>query len=390
MNYGIVGGAESGLFILDADLDKSAAPDEGWHLSAAETYELVIRDYGLQLKGTFKVRTPSGGVHHYFAWPAGADKSDFAGHSVQHRNLGRGMDFALHGGYVVGPGSVLDDGRVYRASNLEAALAELPNPLLQDVRKRASRVDSERSQVKSRPSFKNAARPITANGRGAEAKKLIAGDPVWAEQKGKQGSTLRFHGSMAFGTNNILPAPEYTDGWFRRWRYLQLPGTVHERTLTFDEETLRTEAELSGVFNRALAALERIERLGFSAPESSQRLERLFRSHGRTGVIRYGLSDPRNGLVIDERDAKLQIGTGRAWASFKSWVERQGFNKNDLPGRNSEFHDYMKRHFDTKRLSTGGDHYLGIREERVLRVIDDGLVLEDKEIVVNATTGEVA
>jgi putative DNA primase/helicase len=758
MNYGVVGGSRSGLFVFDADLDKLPEPKDGWLLSAADTYKLVLSNYGMNLDQTFAVRTPSGGLHHYFVWPEGIDDSHFLGHSAEHPNLGRGMDYIAAGGYVVGPGSVLENGGVYEPIDLEAPLAVMPKQLVHDLRKHAPKVDTERSRImRSGPRFQSPdkvmhssassvtvepinppyvataiekakedmrnysseegsrdndawsaakqlakwvntqgsgvdeptargiylsglahmvggdftegiiedkweralksaypvkipepsrrpgrpAKPKTlsqdekrdlyvdgalmqslvanhmikkwmiatedgngvwyydpdahvyrsldtqsrSNGEGprkdiaqiligdnsytparvatfigvilemsfdlpkidlsersvnfipmrngvldrrtrelrphspetsstftlpisydAEAtcplndsqvqlsiapdaheyfwefvasmlfpsqamktkcawmlygpggngksvwfslirrllgsdavggvsyvhmteqnvfkiedlrgkrseidddvskahlkdasvlKKLIAGDPVWAERKGKQGSTLRFHGSMAFGTNSLLTAPEYTEGWFRRWRYLHLPSEIDTQSLSFDEEILFTDVELSGVFNRALDALERIEKRGFTVPGSSQRVERLFREAGRTGIIKEWLNDPTNGLSVDEDDTKLRMAKGMAWEDFKEWIGRSGFNKEDLPGRNNEFHAFMKRHFRTKRFATGGDHYLGIQPVRRLRVIDGNLIRggsrfedagEPLDDYVDVATGEV-
>ncbi|WP_431220335.1 bifunctional DNA primase/polymerase [Leifsonia xyli] len=723
MNYGIVGGHGSGLFILDADLDKDADPAEGWLLSAAETYRRVIREYGLQLEGTFAVQTPSGGLHHYFEWPEGVMDDDLPGHSSEHPNLGRGMDFAAAAGYVLGPGSTYE-GATYQTLDLGAPLATLPERFIRDVRKGAARVETERSNVgrlgartHSKPSesagtasnpayveasirslkaemesfpasegsrdnnawhaakqlakwvvtpdsgvseshahdlymagvahlvsgdfleselaakweralscatpvnipapkgkvgrpakpknvsdderdrfYKNGVlqqaevathliekwavvaqeqngvwyydqsatmyRPLGAAGsngpradvgrllindnsfsrsrvetflaviqemsigaptvdldersvnliplrngvldrktrtllphspessstfvwpvtydpearcphidkqveltvaadsrdyfwefvasmllpskviktqrgwflygpgnngksvvlnvvrnmlgedavsgislrdldtsnafklealRGKRAqidddvstvtlkdaaamKKLLDANPVWGEEKGKQGSLFRFRGSMAFGTNNILPAPEYTQGWFRRWGYLHFPNDLKNLGLSFDESILHSEAELSGAFNNTLDALDRLERQGFTVPESSRRVQRLFEGRNKSGLIREWLDDPENGLIVAPEDASVHMGTARAWDSFREWVGRRGFNVRDLPNRNSEFHPFMERQFTTKRTPAEDRVYLGICPRRKLKVVDEHFI----------------
>lgn len=747
MNYGMLGGSRSGVFILDADLDKLADPDEGWLLSARETYTRLVRDYELDLDDTLTVRTPSGGFHHYFEWPEGIEDSYFVGHRAEHPNLGRGMDFEAAGGMVLGPGSVAD-GKTYEALDLTAPLAKMPHQLILDLRKRSPKKETERSNVgklKDRPNnskskfdveqtnpayveksidklreemnafssgegsrdndawhaarqlakwvvtpgsgidettarnlyldgtahmvgddfteqdveskwdramtgawpvsipapsrtvgrptkpktvpddeksrlykdgilmqslvaeymiekwsivaedgnglwyYDNEAHifrslnssdrsiagprsdiariligdntfsqtrvstfvgviqemsstlpkidlgnrstdniplrngvldrrtrkllphnpetsstfiwPITydteaecplndrqveltmaedahaffwefmasilfpstivktkkawmlygtgGNGKSlwlrlverilgedavsgiplgalddnnpfklealrgkraqidddvskavlkdaAAMKKLIDGNPVWGEEKGKQGSLLRFHGSMAFGTNNLLAAPEYTDGWFRRWMYLHFPNDLSDLTSQFDEETLRSDSELSGVFNRALSALDRVEGQGFTVPSSSKRLERLFQSRGKSGLIKEWLNDATNGITVDESDLTLRMTTGQTWIEFKEWASRNGFNERDLPGRNSEFHDFMERRFKHQRYSTGGDHYLGIQPIRKLRAVDEHFIpsksrksKKSDKPVADRSTGEI-
>lgn len=746
MNYGVLGGSRSGLFIIDADLDKKADPGEGWLLSAKQTYDRVVRDYMLQLTDTFTVRTPSGGLHHYFAWPKDFDDSNFVGHIAEHPNLGRGMDFAAAGGFVLGPGSVAD-GKTYDAIDLTAPLASMPAQLVAHLRKRAPQIETERSRIKprikrSRPptdldvesinppyvaksidrtkeemsalssnegsrdndawhSAKQLAKWVVTAGSGideatalnlyiegvahligdgftaqdvqekwdramiaawpvdipatsrrvgrpakaknvpdeaksrlyrdgvlmqslvaeymidkwsivaedgnglwfydseafiyrslgshdrglpgpradiarilirdntfsqtrvatfigviqemnhtlpkidlgnrstdriplrngvldrrtrellhhspetssafiwpvsydpeatcplndrqveltmvrdareffwefvasmlfpstiiktkkawmlyggggngkslllglietllgenavshvpmnelndtqqfkledlrgkraeidddvskstlrdaAAMKKLIDGNKVFAAEKGKQGSDFRFHGSLAFGTNNLLTAPEYTAGWFRRWKYLHFPNDLSDITTQFDDRTLRTEPEISGVFNRALDALERLERQGFSAPESSKRLERLFQERGRSGLIKEWLKDSLNRITVDEKDLGLRMTTGQTWTEFKAWTGRNGFNNRDLPGRNSEFHVYMEKRFKQQRFAAGGDHYLGIQPVQKLRAVDDEHVIPFKsrklkrtEQVADNFTGEI-
>jgi Bifunctional DNA primase/polymerase, N-terminal len=83
------------------------------------------------LPRTFSVRTPSGGLHLYFAAPA-QRLGNTAG------KLGRGIDTRGAGGYVVGPGSVCNAG-YYRIID-HSPIAELPKWVIQALAPTATAV----------------------------------------------------------------------------------------------------------------------------------------------------------------------------------------------------------------------------------------------------------
>ena len=99
-NYGVKCGE---IVVIDADAHKGGL-----------TSLATLGD----LPATFTVNTPNGGKHLYFRSPAG---SRF-GNSVE--KLAPGIDVRASGGYVVGPGSVVD-GKTYTVEN-DAPIAELP------------------------------------------------------------------------------------------------------------------------------------------------------------------------------------------------------------------------------------------------------------------------
>lgn len=86
-NVGVRG---TGLVIVDID-----RPVNGHKHDGRETLERM----GLELPPTFTVRTPSGGEHRYY------DAGDL---TFSQRGLGPGVDVRTSGGYVLGPGSVID------------------------------------------------------------------------------------------------------------------------------------------------------------------------------------------------------------------------------------------------------------------------------------------
>lgn len=116
-----VGCRINGLVVLDLDRGESGQP-LGVH---SLTYSAMVFA-GVPLPPTFTVLTPSGGEHRYWRIPPGR----IIGSTSHGRaGLGPGIDTRgpgrTHGGYVVGPGSVIG-GRAYRIQDASAPIAELP------------------------------------------------------------------------------------------------------------------------------------------------------------------------------------------------------------------------------------------------------------------------
>jgi hypothetical protein len=110
MNYGVA--FEPDQFALDLDT-------KGGKNGVADLLNLEL-DHG-DVPVTFTVRTPSGGEHRYFAGSAP--------NSVGKKTLGPGIDVRGEGGYVVGPGSIID-GKAYEIIDT-AEIAPAPAWLLE-------------------------------------------------------------------------------------------------------------------------------------------------------------------------------------------------------------------------------------------------------------------
>jgi Bifunctional DNA primase/polymerase, N-terminal/AAA domain/Primase C terminal 1 (PriCT-1) len=89
-NIGIRTGGE--LFVVDLDVKNGVHGVANW--------ETLMSDHGGQIL-TRTVRTPSGGLHHYFIKPLELVIPNSAG------KLGPGIDVRGDGGFVLGPGSVI-------------------------------------------------------------------------------------------------------------------------------------------------------------------------------------------------------------------------------------------------------------------------------------------
>jgi hypothetical protein len=112
-NYGVTCGDRRCLVVLDIDRLDAANQLTEW--------------YGVRPQ-TPTVTTPKPGRHEYYSAPEGAMLRNSAG------KLLPGVDTRAHHGYVVGPGSVLADGRGYvTLPNLsfdDVPIAPLPKPIL--------------------------------------------------------------------------------------------------------------------------------------------------------------------------------------------------------------------------------------------------------------------
>lgn len=125
-NIGVDLGA-SGHVVVDLDV-------KGGNDGIATLGRIEIEE-GTCLPETFVVNTPTGGQHHYLK-----------GASVNSAGkVGQGIDIRAEGGYVVGPGSVID-GRVYNSCT-STPVAEAPPWLLRRAGASRERRESEGSLV---------------------------------------------------------------------------------------------------------------------------------------------------------------------------------------------------------------------------------------------------
>ncbi|MFE2869781.1 bifunctional DNA primase/polymerase [Embleya sp. NPDC059259] len=136
-NIGLATGP-SGLVVIDLDMPKHAHddPPPAWNergvTDGADVLALLAADAEQPYPDdTFTVATPTGGRHLYHRAPDGARLRNTAG------RLGWKVDTRAHGGYVVAPGSVVDD-RLYRVLT-DREPAEFPAWLLGMLRPEPAR-----------------------------------------------------------------------------------------------------------------------------------------------------------------------------------------------------------------------------------------------------------
>ena len=108
--------APSGLYVVDVDCGGTKVGGASW--------DALVLEHGHV--ETFTVRTPSGGLHFYYAMPPGDALTNTANKLGQHIDT-RGN------GYVVAPGSIVN-GTAYEVVT-DAPIAELPEWIVEAVRK---------------------------------------------------------------------------------------------------------------------------------------------------------------------------------------------------------------------------------------------------------------
>ena len=151
---GVATGPKSGIFVLDVDVAGDKRGDE--------TLASLENKYG-QLPPTPTVITPSGGIHYYFAIPAGTEIRNDAG-----KRLGAGLDIRGDGGQVVAPQTMrgIDsyewDGETWALEPAEAPrwlierVAELPkveSPILSQPMRPVDDGDSPAARFNARTTW---------------------------------------------------------------------------------------------------------------------------------------------------------------------------------------------------------------------------------------------
>lgn len=104
--------AKSGLVVIDADR-------HGAHDGVTAFGELMA-SHGYEPHGVPLAATPNEGTHFFYRQPAGKQLGNSPG------QLPPGVDVRGHGGYVVAPGTVMQDGRLYEVFGDIAEASDLP------------------------------------------------------------------------------------------------------------------------------------------------------------------------------------------------------------------------------------------------------------------------
>lgn len=109
-NYGILTGAISGICVIDIDNHHG--------IDGMRNLNDFLETYDITLPITKAVKTPTGGAHLYFELPSEYNDTQFS----QNINQLEGVDFQVHGRYVVGWGSKIDNGEYKQTRTDEMAI----------------------------------------------------------------------------------------------------------------------------------------------------------------------------------------------------------------------------------------------------------------------------
>ena len=116
-NVGTLTGSASGIAVIDIDNHKG--------VDGLGNLKDFLDTYDIELPKTQVIKTPSGGLHYYFKLDDKYNETQF----IQNHTQLKGVDFQVHGRYVVAPPSQID-GKYYEVVR-DVELAELPEKWLE-------------------------------------------------------------------------------------------------------------------------------------------------------------------------------------------------------------------------------------------------------------------
>ena len=116
-NVGILTGSASGIAVIDIDNHNG--------VDGLGNLKEFLEMYDITLPKTQVIKTPSGGLHYYFKLDEKYNETQF----IQNHSQLEGVDFQVHGRYVVAAGSQID-GKYYEVVR-DVEIAELPEKWLE-------------------------------------------------------------------------------------------------------------------------------------------------------------------------------------------------------------------------------------------------------------------
>ena len=116
-NVGTLTGSASGIAVIDIDTHNG--------VDGLGNLKEFLEMYDITLPKTMVVKTPSNGYHYYFKLDEKYNETQF----IQNHSQLEGVDFQVHGRYVVAAGSQID-GNYYEVVR-DVELAELPDKWLE-------------------------------------------------------------------------------------------------------------------------------------------------------------------------------------------------------------------------------------------------------------------
>ena len=177
-------------------------------------------------------------------------------------------------------------------------------------------------------SMLNISAETRTNVAGAESKfkQITAGDEISACYKGKDYITFRPRAKMFLACNEYVKSSDTTEGWTRRFcfvdfpmHFVELPNPDNPEELPIDrdiESKLTTQEQLSAIFNWVLQGYEMLKACGyFTEPDDQKAINEEFKE----------LSNPLIEFA-KEVDIDGQISSTRLYNIYKDWCEESGHN----------------------------------------------------------------
>jgi hypothetical protein len=148
-NIGIATGAESSIFVVEADTPK------GHDVNGIASLQELEESYG-KLPDTLMAVSPSGSLHYYFRWPSGVAVKNSAS------KIGPGIDVRGEGGMVIAPPSVRPGKGSYRWLN-DHPVADAPQWLLDLATANDATGDRASGEPEADPALVDAALRVIPN-----------------------------------------------------------------------------------------------------------------------------------------------------------------------------------------------------------------------------------
>lgn len=177
-------------------------------------------------------------------------------------------------------------------------------------------------------SMLNISAETRTNVAGAESKfkQITAGDEISACYKGKDYITFRPRAKMFLACNEYVKSSDTTEGWVRRFcfvdfpmHFVELPNPNNPEELPIDrdiESKLTTNEQLSGIFNWVLQGYIMLLNCGyFTEPEDQKLITEEFKE----------LSNPLIEFA-KEVEFEYEISTNKLYDLYKDWCEDSGHN----------------------------------------------------------------
>lgn len=175
-------------------------------------------------------------------------------------------------------------------------------------------------------SMLNISAETRTNVAGAESKfkQITAGDEISACYKGKDYITFRPRAKMFLACNEYVKSSDTTDGWTRRFcfvdfpmKFVEIPNPDNPEELPIDrdiEAKLTTQAELSAIFNWVLQGYEMLRNCGyFTEPDDQKRINEEFKE----------LSNP---LIEFAKEVEIttKMSNDALYEVYKDWCDKVG------------------------------------------------------------------
>jgi putative DNA primase/helicase len=157
----------------------------------------------------------------------------------------------------------------------------------------------------------------------APFKKVVGGDGITAQHKGKEPFTFTPIAFPIFAANEIATSSDATNGYFRRW--LVIP---FDRKITFRDAGVERalHAELPGIFAKAMRVLPGLMAQGdFSPTISTARAMRAFALGSDT--VRLWLEDDDHVREADPSATQFRTRRAHLYDTYAAWTEATGHGR---------------------------------------------------------------